>query len=452
MHATDFARRISPWLVQEAPLGVHIGLAIRQAINSGQLAAGDQLPPERAMAAELHVSRPTISAVVDDLRRSGLVVSRQGSGTWVAETAGPTAPPVPFAELLHGTGLIDLAAAVAPDAGFLPQMRIETTDFLAVDPASGFAPLGIPALRHAVAERQRRWRPDTTPAEVVVTSGAHQALALLVSTLAPRGSRVLVEDLTYGGLFDIIRTNGCVAVGMAADDDGPCPDSLRRRLERDEPSLVVIVASVHSPTGAVMTDERAADLATILRESPATVIVDETYADLSFGRADRALATALAPDAIVVGSLSKSLWTGLRTGWIVAPESVCENILRRRWSMFDLGPAVPSQLLAVQAMTRLDTILAGRIDHLRASAELLGTGLARLEPTWEVTPPQGGLALWVRTTGTDGRVLADAAADRGVAVLPGSACRVGGGPDDHVRLCFDRPPEVLTEALDRLAG
>lgn len=451
LHATDFARLISPWLVQETPLGVHLGLAIRQAIDNGQLTAGDQFPPERALATALHVSRPTVSSVVDDLRRSGLVVSRQGSGTWVAPSAGPTTQPVPFAERLHGTGYIDLAAAVAPDAGFLPPMRIETNDLLAVDPANGFAPLGIPALRAAVAERQRRWRPGTEPAQVVITSGAHQALALLISTLAPRGSRILVEDLTYGGLFDVIRSNGCVAVGLTRDADGPCPDSLRHHLEADEPSLVVLVASVHSPTGTIMTDERATELADILRRSSATVVVDETYADLEFEPSDRRLTAELGRDAIIVGSLSKSLWTGLRTGWIVAPEPVCEEILRQRWSMFDLGPSVPSQLFAVQAMAKLDTILAARVAHLQASAELLQAGLEEIEPTWETTRPSGGLALWVRTTGTDGQTYADAAAAQGVAVLPGSACRVGGGADEHLRLCFDRPPEVLAEALGRLA-
>lgn len=452
MQGTDFLRLISPWMVNEAPLGVHIGLAIRQAIDNGLLAAGDQLPAERAMATALHVSRPTISSVVDDLRRSGLVVSRQGSGTWVAPSAGPRSQPVPFAELLHGTGLIDLAAAVAPDAGFLPQMKIETNDLLGVDPANGFAPLGIPTFRSAVAERQRRWRPDTEMSEVVVTSGAHQALALLVSTLAPRGSRILVEDLTYGGLFDLIRANGSIAVGLNHDADGPCPDSLRHHLKTDNPSLVVIVASVHSPTGTIMSDERAVELAKILRNSSATVVVDETYADLEFKASTRLLATELGRDAIIVGSLSKSLWTGLRTGWIVAKRSVCDQILRQRWSMFDLGPSVPSQLFAAQAMEQLETILARRKRHLRARAALLRRGLGEIEPAWEVTPPKGGLALWVKTSGTDGNEYAAAAADRGVAVLPGSACRVGGGPDDHIRLCFDRPPEVLTEALDRMSG
>lgn len=451
MQATDFARIIAPWLTHDAPLGVHLGLAIRQAIDNGLLTAGDQLPPERAMATALHVSRPTISAVVDDLRRSGLVVSRQGSGTWVAPAAGPTSPPVPFAERVAGTGLIDLAAAVAPDAGFLPPMKIETNDLLGVDPANGFAPLGIPALRRAIAERQRTWRPETEAAEVVVTSGAHQALALLVSTVVPRGSRVLVEDVSYGGLFDLIRSHGAITVGLDRDDAGPCPDSLRHHLSVDEPALVVFVASVHSPTGTIMTDERAVELAEILRRSSATVAVDETYADLAFEPCRRMLTTSLGSQAVTVGSLSKSLWTGLRTGWIVAPQPICDQILRRRWSMFDLGPSVPSQLFAVQAMDQLETILDRRVRHLQGRAEMLRAGLADIEPTWRVTPPQGGPALWVETPGVDGQEYAVAAAARGVAVLPGSACRVGGGPDEHLRLCFDRPPEVLAEALERLS-
>ena len=150
MDAADVARIVDPWLQPTAgAVGAQLTLAIRQAITSGLLPSGARLPPERALAGALHVSRPTISAVMDNLRRAGLVESRQGSGTWVAPSAPSTFEPVPFAELVHRPSTIDLAGATSPDASMLPPIRIETADLLAIDPPNGLIPVGLASLSWA---------------------------------------------------------------------------------------------------------------------------------------------------------------------------------------------------------------------------------------------------------------------------------------------------------------
>ncbi len=452
MEVAEFSRAIAPWLVADAaPVGAHLALALRQAIATGMLTPGDRLPPERALAAELNVSRPTISAVVDDLRRSGLLASRQGSGTWVAPGVDRSARPVPFAELVHQTGLIDLAAATAPDASLLPPMRVETNDLLAAEPANGLDPVGVWLLREQIAARARRITPDLAADNVVVTSGAHQALALLVATLVPRGSTVLVEETTYGGLVDLIRSHGAHPLGIERDEFGPTPDSLRTQLEIHAPALVVLIASVHSPSGTITPDHRAADLAAILAKSSVPTVIDETYAELEFTPSAQSLARSMGRGAIRVGSLSKTLWTGLGTGWLIAPPGVCDDVVSRRWSMFDLGPSVPSQLFALQAMATLDELVDARRRVLRTRCDVLVTALAHRCPDWKITPPEGGLALWAALPGRDSGEFAAAAARRGVATLPGSACRFDRSTDSNLRLCFDRPPDVLEAAVERLA-
>ena len=451
MHATEFARAIEPWSVGKGGnITSHLALSIRHAIGAGLLTTGERLPPERELAEALSVSRPTISAVMNQLRSSGLVTSRQGSGTWVAEAAVPPSIAVPFAERLMKPGLIDLAAATAPDASSLPEFRVESTDLLSAEPANGLNPVGLPALRDSIAERVRVWAPSVDRENVIVTSGAHQALALVVAALVPRGATVLVESVTYGGLVDIIEANGARVIGIERDEAGPIPSSLRALLRRHQPALTVLVASVHSPTASVSSEERSLELAKVLASGPSRVVIDETYADLDFTLSPRTLTTALGNEAILVGSLSKSAWLGLRTGWIVAPPDKRREIVRRRWAQFDLGPSVPSQLFALEVLKGLDARLVKRRAALLERAQWLTDALHDSFPEWDVFPVQGGLALWARLPVEDSNVFVDRAAEMGVALMPGSACRADRGTDSHVRICFDRPSELLQEALDRM--
>ena len=452
----DFLELLAPWIEdQDGPLRARLSLAIRQAILAGRLPEGTRLPAERVLASGLHVSRPTISAVIDDLRRSGLIESRQGSGSWVAATENSPRPSVPFAERVSLPGVIDLASATAPDASAVPPFRLDHADLLAVEPANGFSPLGLGALRDRVAERQSRFVP-TKSEDVIITVGAHQALALLHATIPSPGQAVLVEDTTYGGLVDLIGSNGCRVLAVPRDHEGPIPAALGEQLRRHQPSMVVLVSSVHSPTGSVTSPSRGAELASLLQAaSPQTsVILDETYADLAFDPVDaaqRPLAQALGSNAIRVGTISKSVWTGMRVGWIAAPSSVIERLGRQRWKQFDLGPSVPGQLIACRVLDQLDEILPSRRRRLEERAEWMVSQMGLVLPRWQPRIPAGGLAMVV-DIGQDGDDFAERAAQHGVGVLAGSASRADQQPCQQIRLCFDRPTDVLGDALSRLAG
>jgi DNA-binding transcriptional MocR family regulator len=446
-----FIEAISPWLGDnDGPVGARLTLAIRQAIGTGRLPTGLRLPPERVLAKALHVSRPTVSGVIDELRSRGLVTSRQGSGSWISGTGGRDEARVPFVEMIQATGRIDLAAAAAPDAGLLPAMRVETADLLIAEPANGLNPMGLWPLRDVVAERAATFVPGTTGDNVIVTSGAHQALALVVAALAPRGSAVLVEDTTYGGLVDIIRANGCHPVGIDRDGDGPIPAVLDDLIGRHRPSLTILISSVHSPTGTISSPQRCAALAAVLDDTATRVVLDETYAELEFVPSGRPLSTALGDEVIRVGSLSKTLWTGLRTGWIIGPARTCTTLTRQRWQQFDLGPSVASQLFALQAFEGLDDRLVDRCRTLQEKAEWTRDALGAAFPDWRPSPVGGGLAMWVEIP-ADGARFADEAAAGGVAVLPGSACRADHADTPHIRICFDRPLDVLETAIERLS-
>lgn len=450
MDGDAFLDAVRPWLAPtEQPLRAHLGLALRQAIDSGQLAQGVRLPPERAMAGVLNVSRPTVSAVIDDLRAAGLVRSRQGSGTWVSGGTVADGPAVPFVELVQTTGSIDLASATAPDASLLPPIRVETADLLGAEPANGLIPVGLRELRRQIAARASHSSPVETD-DVIVTSGAHQALALVLASVSEPGATILLEDTTYGGLVDMVHANGCRVVAVPRDHDGPQPEQLAELIRTHRPVVVVLVASVHSPSGTVSSPARCAELADVLRDAPTTVVIDETYAELEFSPSGHQLVGALGDQAVRTGSLSKALWTGLRTGWIIAAPHQRQTLERRRWQQFDLGPAVPSQLFALGAMHDLDTTLQRRRAVLQQRADWVTERIGEQFPRWRPQPVDGGLAIWI-DIGRDGDRFATEATAVGVSVLPGRACRADHAATSHIRICFDRPIDVLDDAFDRLA-
>jgi DNA-binding transcriptional MocR family regulator len=182
-----------------------------------------------------------------------------------------------------------------------------------------------------------------------------------------------------------------------------------------------------------------------------SLVDDEVPSDLGFPGVPVPPPLASYDRAVIsVGSLSKSIWGGLRIGWVRAAEPLIAR-LARLLAVYDLGGNVPAQLAAAELVPRLDALSLrqaaarqARHDHLRA--ELAG----RL-PDWDAPPVTGGQTLWVRLPYGDGTSFAQTALRHRIAVLPGSGLDAAGQCQDHLRLHFVAPEDVLTEAVRRLA-
>ncbi len=148
--------------------------------------------------------------------------------------------------------------------------------------------------------------------------------------------------------------------------------------------------------------------------------------------------------------MSKSVWAGLRVGWIHAAGPVRDRLLRHR-ARVDLGTPLLSQHVAMSVVAGLDTVLTDRLPILRDRRDRCVEALTRELPDWDVFLPHGGLAVWVRLPDTVSRELVAAGRHRGVTVMPGVIARADRArADPHLRLCFDREPAVLAAGIDRL--
>jgi DNA-binding transcriptional MocR family regulator len=432
-------------------LARRLALGLRHLIAGELIGAGTRLPAERALAQALHVSRPTVTGALDELRAAGLVESRQGSGTWIADRdPGPRRGPA-MSELVLTDHGINLAAATAPDAAHLGPLRVGLGDLLAGSPAHGYDPVGLADLRARIAARLTRQGLSTDADEILVTNGAHHALALILGALGRAGDRVIVEEHTYGGFLDLLEVTRARPVALPRDEEGPCAQALDDAIRRSQPRLVYLMPSVHAPTGAGTTTERRCELARVLDGHHAIVVVDETLADLQNGPRAPSFATLCSAACVLtVESLSKSVWGGLRVGWIRAPKTIRERLLHHR-ARVDLGTAIAAQRVALQIEARLDGLLDERNADLRTKAAHLQRQLAARLPSWWIPLPAGGLCLWARLPLDDASAYVQAAAREGVVVMAGTVARPDRGDDPHIRICFDRSRQILDEATARMA-
>ena len=454
MKPIELAERLGRWPAGRGPLPVLLAARLRALMDEGELPPGEPLPPDRALALALAVGRSTVVAAYDLLRQEGRIVRRQGSGTRVAGTspAGPpqttTSEPI-FLHLLEPPdGVIPLACA-APDAPppELAEAYARIVPVLAGTSGDiGYYPAGHPALRRAIAERYTRRGIRTGPERVLITGGAQQALSLLARALLAPGDRVLVEGPTYPGALAAFREFVAVPQALPAGLDGLAAAARQRRA-----ALAYVIPTFHNPTGSVLPSSARRALVSAVTAAGIPLIEDEVLADLGFpGTQAPPPLAAYADTLISVGSLSKSVWGGLRIGWVRAPGPLIAR-LARLLAVHHLGGNVPAQLAAAELVPHLEALCARQAPIRQARHDHLRGELARHLPGWHVPPVPGGQTLWVRLPHGDGASFAQTALRHGVAVLPGTGLDASGRSEEYLRLHFIAPPEQLTEAVSRLA-
>jgi DNA-binding transcriptional MocR family regulator len=388
-----------------------LAAALQQAILRGDIAAGSRLPAARRLAQQLAASRTTVVAAYDLLRQDGWVERRIGSGTWVCLLAGDHAvlrrnqlagglASGPFYDPLlePQSALIDLTRAHVAAGPALPRaaysLAAPQLSGLLQDSGDGYAPLGWPALREAIANRYTRAGLPTAPDQILITSGAQQAIYLVATLYAHRGDHVLIENPTYAGASDAFRAGGARLIPIPVAEEGLRVDLLAGLVKAHLPQIIYVTPTCHNPTGSVLPEEGRRVIARVAGEYGVPVLEDSTLADLVFdGRPPPAIASyAEKAPIITVDSLSKLFWAGLRVGWVRAPVSVVARLARLK-AVVDLGSSLLAQAIAVGLIEQLDEVRAARhsvegshTSYLRLPFALDGAileeGIQRLAGAW----------------------------------------------------------------------
>jgi DNA-binding transcriptional MocR family regulator len=454
----------------KGPLYRRLADALRDAIHRGDLPNGARLPPERTLAERLMLSRSTVVAAYELLTEEELVERRQGSGTRVRFNAGQTriAPlsggvtrtlgrNTLFRKLTDGADeTIDLVGAYLLSEAGLPHEATAGLDeeVRALSSTPGYAPLGYPPLRKAVAEYLSSRGVPSTPEQVLITSGAQQAIHLAAQLFVQAGDTVIVENPTYPGALDAMTTVGARLAWVRTGRHGADVDALVETAGRLNPRLTYLIPTFHNPVGGVLPAHQRRRLARLAEDRELVLVDDQCLAALGLGSEDPPPPIAsFAPDApiLTVDSFSKLGWGGLRVGWIRAPEPIVARFGRLK-AVADLGGSVPSQIIATRLLQHVDALRRERRAVLAERFERVTSLLAELLPSWTWDPPLGGLVLWVRLPYGTAAEFAQVALRHGVSVVAGPVASADGSYADYLRLPYGHLPAALDEGMRRLAS
>ncbi len=448
----SLVRHLAAWRGAGAKGAAYIQLAdaLRLLILDGRLALDVRLPGEREVAAALGVSRTTVTAAFARLREQGFLESRQGSGARTTLPSGSGVRPGALSPLPGDEHLIDLAAAALPAGQAVHLAYAQALEALPAHlPTHGYEAAGLPSLRAAIAERYARRGLPTGPEQIVVTSGAQHAFALLLRLLTGPGDRVVIDHPTYPNAIDAIQRAACRPAAAPLPPSGWDVEGLAAAFRQNGPRLAYLIPDFHNPTGRCMEPAARASVAAAAEASRTALIFDETLSDVWLDAPPPAPDPRAERSVIRMGSMGKSFWGGLRIGWIRADEDLINALVAARPSL-DLGTPVLEQLAAT-VLLQTDAGLHERRACLRERRAVLLELLARHLPDWKVEAPPGGLTLWAELPGPVSTALAAAAERQGVRIAPGPRFGLAGALERFVRLPFSQPAERLEEAIVRLA-
>jgi DNA-binding transcriptional MocR family regulator len=433
---------------------------IRLLTLDGRIPIDSRLPAERDLSARLSLSRTTIAAAYRRLRESGFLVSVRGSGS-IARLPGSA----PHLTVVDGGGVLDFSKATMSALPALADAAIAAAGELPRHLGdSGFDPIGIPELREAIAARYTVRGLPTTPDQIMVTIGAQHAIALLSRVLIGRGDRAMIETPTYPHAYEALRAAGArlvpvsVSAGAPGDDEstrGWDETALIQTLQRSNPVLGYLMPDFHNPTGQSMpVDQRERVLAAAARQGT-VLIADETIAEFNIDRPGEYLPFAAYADssmpgtAVSIGSVGKSIWGGIRVGWIRAERSLIRKLVASR-SANDLGTPILEQLIVTRLLADMPSILEQRRGVLRSARDHLEVRLAERFPEWQVPHVNGGITAWVNLGAPVSSQLALSARNHGLIVPAGPRFGIDGAFERFMRIPFCYSTDEIDRAVDAL--
>lgn len=423
-----------------------VGLIVSM-IERGELAVASRLPSERRLAASLGVSRVTVVRALESLRADGVVETVHGSGTRVRPSDRLIDPVATAATVQSGSGagpVIDLrfATTAAPQEVADAFARVGP-GLVAAMAGDGPPPGGSGELRALLAAMLTADGSPTDPDHVTATTGAASALEAVVAGLALGPGAVITETPTYPAALEIFRRHRLEVIGWPA---GPAAWEVEqlRQLTRRRPVLVYLQSDNHNPTGASLPADRRAAVIDVARRSGATVISDETLRPLWLSSERQPERLGSHPGVISIGSLSKTVWGGLRIGWIRSSRTIRRRLVQSAPRGL-IAPGAMDELLAVELADRLTMIIERRCGLLRANLAGLESGLASW-PGVGWTTPTGGMTVWLELRSARPRTVVAAAREAGVLISNGEAFGVDRRPGRHVRLSFTPAAATLRRA------
>ncbi|MER6172420.1 PLP-dependent aminotransferase family protein [Streptosporangium sp. NPDC001681] len=441
----------------------------------GRLRPGDRLPSSRELVRLHNVSPVTVSRAIGRLAAEGRVITKPGSGAYVAPaiTHGGDDTDMSWQTVALGDRMVDDSGVsgllASPPEGVIPL----TGGYLntALRPSGALSAAASRALRRpdvwampplAGVSELRRWfarelSGDIAPSDILVVSGGQAALVHTFRALAAPGTPLLVETPTYPGALAAARAAGLRATAVPMDRDGVKPELLAEAFAITGARVFFCQPTLHNPTGAILPLERREQVLAVARAAGAFVIEDDYARYLTSAPPPPPMVTLDTHGTVVhINSLTKALSPSVRVAGIVARGPAARRVRANQLveSFFVARPLQETALEFVSSpswrrhLTALNTELTFR-------RNTLATALTTHIPTAEIhLVPRGGLHMWVRLPDDqDEDAVVEAAKRAGALVSPGRIYYPAEPPGPRIRVTHSAAvhPAELVEGVRRLA-
>ena len=416
-------------------------------VESGTLKPGDRAPSLRQLSQQLKVSITTVKQAYVALEDQGVLSVRPQSGFYVnnrveqapqvqlRSTTSFKPRKVRFGELFeeifqiaNDPNIVPLGAAV-PSVDLMPvKGLIRATNRAASRLAESVLdycfPPGNAELRRQIARQYLQLGMSVSPEDVIVTSGASEALHLCLQAVTRRGDIIAVESPTYFSVLRLIERMGLLAVEIDTDPEtGMRLDALENVLETMDVKAILSVPNFNNPTGALMPEENKRRLAELIAEHNIPLIEDDIYGELYFDDIRPPVIKKFDTNGLVLtcSSFSKTLAPGYRIGWVLAG--------RYRDEVLEWKQATTSAVASLTQQAVSDYLRSGEYErHLvrmrkafREQVEKMRFTVAHHFPEGtRMTNPRGGFVLWVEMPrGVDCLDVFNRALEAGISITPG---------------------------------
>ncbi|SDG41540.1 MULTISPECIES: PLP-dependent aminotransferase family protein [unclassified Duganella] len=408
------------------PRFLQIADALQAAVVDGSLKAGDRLPPQRQLAAELKVDLTTITRAYDEARRRNLLEGRGARGTYVA---------APKVEL---TSILDLSMNTPPPPdgvdfddmlkqGLSQVLMRADNELLMTYHLAG----GSDSDRKAGAKWLEPMFGQLDARQVLVCPGAQAAIAALILALTEPGDIILAEPMSYPGLRTAATQFGRRIIAVEADQHGMVPELLEQACRQHKPGLVYLNPTLQNPTAVTMPARRRKELASIAQRCNVRIVEDDPYWLLA--DAPPPPVATFAPEQVYyISTLSKCLTPGLRVAFVLIRDPHERERFLVALRSFALMVAPLTAALATQWI--FDGSAGGLVEGVRNEARLRHR-MARDILAGRYSGAGDGLHVWLELPAYwNSSQLARAADSEGIAVTPAEAFATGSGSVNAIRI------------------
>jgi GntR family transcriptional regulator, regulator for abcA and norABC len=460
------------------PIYKQLAIYIETGIGNGTFPHDKPLPSERGLAKELGINRSTVIAAYDELESNGLIDRYRGSGTTISKDiwglskkripswnryieAGSFLPNLPVTQRIHKEmvqhSLINLASGeLSKDLFPMNSLREITSNRSFIGSLGYDHPQGNTILRQTLTNHVKQFRGiETNPSSILITSGAQQALHLVVQCLLKPGDAVAIENPSYHYNLPVFKSAGIKTYNLMGDHNGINPNDITALFKKHRIRMIFLNPIFQNPTGTLMSEERRKKVLELSSEYGIPVVEDDPYSLTSFTgeRIQTLKSLDLYGNVLYISSLTKIVASGLRIGWIIGPKAVIERLSDAKQQV-DFGHASYTQWIANDFIESKDfrTHIKNLVSQLESRKDQIVSSLhTYLSDQIKFTIPEGGIHIWCRLKNEVNEIqLLEESIKRGVIYVPGSTM---GTEKGFVRFTFSREKEEnINEGIRRFAN